>query len=106
MVGLEPRQHQLLLAVRGLPANLRPTIGTLAERLVVKHHTLTELLDRLEAVGLAQRQPDPEDKRVVLVSITPRGRAMLDRLSLAHRAELAKTAPALLEALKTVVGAL
>ncbi|NVB82587.1 MAG: MarR family transcriptional regulator [Kofleriaceae bacterium] len=106
MVGLEPRQHQLLLAVRGLPANLRPTIGTLAERLVVKHHTLTELLDRLEAVGLAQREPDPEDKRVVLVSITPRGRAMLDRLSLAHRAELAKTAPTLLEALKTVVGAL
>lgn len=105
MVGLEPRQHQLLLAVRGLPADLRPTVGTLADRLVVKHHTLVELLDRLEAVGLARREPDPNDKRVVLVSITQRGRQMLDRLSIAHRSELAKTAQTLLEAVKTVVGA-
>lgn len=105
MVGLEPRQHQLLLAVRGLPPDLRPTVGTLAERLVVKHHTLVELLDRLEAVGLARRDADPDDKRVVLVTITQRGRQMLERLSIAHRAELAKTSQTLLEAVKTVVGA-
>ncbi len=103
-VGLEPRQHQLLLAVRGLPDELRPTIGTLAERLVVKHHTLVEMIDRLEAIDLVRREADAHDKRVVLVRITQRGLAMLDRLSLSHRGELAKTAPALLEALKRLVG--
>jgi hypothetical protein len=30
-VGIEPQQHQLLLAVRGLPDNVKPTIGVLAE---------------------------------------------------------------------------
>jgi DNA-binding MarR family transcriptional regulator len=103
-VGLEPRQHQLLLAVRGLPRALRPTIGSLAERLFVKHHTAVELVDRLEALGLVERKPDPEDGRAVLVAITQRGRAMLDRLTTAHRAELGKTGPALVVALQTIVG--
>lgn len=103
-VGLEPRQHQLLLAVRGLPDELRPTIGTLAERLVVKHHTLVEMVDRLEAIDLVRREQDTHDKRVVLVRITARGSAMLDRLSLAHRDELVKTTPALVEALQKLVG--
>jgi DNA-binding MarR family transcriptional regulator len=103
-VGLEPRQHQLLLTVRGLPRGLRPTIGTLAERLVVKHHTAVELVDRLEAIGLVQREPDLQDGRAVLVAITARGRAMLDRLSASHRTELAKLGPSLVAALQTIVG--
>lgn len=102
-VGLEPRQHQLLLAIRGLPPGERPTIRTLADRLVLKHHTVVEMIDRLEAQELVKREADALDGRVVLVRILPRGRAMLDRLSIAHRDELAKTAPALLAALQTLV---
>lgn len=102
-VGLEPRQHQLLLTVRGLPADARPTIGTLAERLALKHHTVVELVDRLERLDLVQRDSDSDDRRIVLVTITARGRATLDRLTLAHRGELAKSAPALVEALQTIV---
>jgi DNA-binding MarR family transcriptional regulator len=102
-VGLEPRQHQLLLTIRGMRGEQRPTIGTLADRLVVKHHTVVELVDRLERIHLVERTPDPDDGRVVLVNITQRGRAMLERLTLAHRAELAKTAPALLEAIQTIM---
>jgi DNA-binding MarR family transcriptional regulator len=104
-VGLEPRQHQLLLAVRGLPPGTRPTIGTLADRLVLKHHTAVELIDRLERLGLVQRDADPTDGRVALVTITARGRGMLDRLSVAHRSELAKSGPALLVSLQTLMGA-
>jgi DNA-binding MarR family transcriptional regulator len=104
-VGLEPRQHQLLLALRGLPAGQRPTIGTLAERMILKHHTAVELVDRLERLELVKREADPDDGRVALVTITARGRGMLDRLSLSHRAELAKTGPALLESLQTLLGA-
>jgi DNA-binding MarR family transcriptional regulator len=103
-VGLEPRQHQLLLALRGLPPAQRPTIGTLADRLVLKHHTAVELVDRLERLGLVQRDADPNDGRVALLTITARGRGMLDRLSLTHRSELVKTGPALLESLQTLMG--
>lgn len=102
-VGLEPRQHQLLLAIRGLPPGERPTIRTLADRLVLKHHSVVEMLDRLENQEMVKREADPADGRVVLVRIMPRGRTMLDRLSIAHRDELAKTAPALLASLQTLV---
>lgn len=104
-VGLEPRQHQLLLALRGLPAGQRPTIGTLADRLILKHHTAVELVDRLERLGLVQRDADPSDGRVTLVSITARGQGLLERLSVAHRSELAKSGPALVESLQTLLGA-
>ena len=48
-VGLEPQQHQLLLAVKGMPAGVHATIGLLAERLQVQHHTAVELVDRMQA---------------------------------------------------------
>lgn len=101
--GLEPRQHQLLLAIRGLRPDQRPTVGTLAKQLIVKHHTVVELVDRLERLELVRRTADPQDGRVVLVKITKRGRAMLDRLTRAHRDELTKAAPALANALNTLV---
>ena len=41
--GIEPQQHQLLLAVRGLPDALKPTIGVLAERMQLQHHSTVEL---------------------------------------------------------------
>jgi DNA-binding MarR family transcriptional regulator len=102
-VGLEPVQHQLLLALRGLPSGARPTIGTLAERLVVRHHSVVELVDRLERAGMIRRDRDPDDRRTVLVSITRRGHAKLDRLSIDHRAELARTGPQLVTALRRVL---
>jgi DNA-binding MarR family transcriptional regulator len=104
-VGLEPRQHQLLLALRGLPPGQRPTIGTLADRLILKHHTAVELVDRLERLGLVRRDADPSDGRVALVSITARGQGLLERLSVSHRSELAKSGPALVESLQTLLGA-
>ena len=103
IVGMEPRQHQLLLAIRGLPPGERPTIRALADRLVLRHHTVVEMIDRLEAQEMVRRDADPADGRVVLVRILPRGRTMLDRLSIAHRDELAKTAPRLLASLQMLV---
>ena len=98
-IGLEPRQHQALLALRGLPEGTPPTVGALAERLILRHHTVVGLLHRLEQRGLVQRRRIDQDRRQVQVAITRRGRQTLRRLSLAHRDELAKSAPALLEAL-------
>ena len=102
--GLEPRQYQLMLAIKGLPAGVRPRIGELAERLQIQHHSAVELVNRLGTGGFVRRQRGGQDRREVLVSLTPKGEQTLRELALHHRAELRSSAPALLHALKRVVG--
>jgi len=98
--GLEPRQHQLMLALKGLPANSRPTIGELAERLQIQHHSAVELVNRLVAAGHIRRTRAGEDRREVLLSLTPKGERVLRQLSLHHRTELRAAGPALVTALR------
>jgi DNA-binding MarR family transcriptional regulator len=101
--GLEPRQHQLLLAIKGLPPNVRPRIAELAERLQIQHHSAVELVNRLEMGGLVRRERGKEDRREVLLQLTPRGERLLRDLSLYHRTELRSQGPALLDALERVM---
>ncbi|MCA9676370.1 MAG: winged helix-turn-helix transcriptional regulator [Kofleriaceae bacterium] len=101
--GLEPRQHQLLLSLSGLPADTPPTIGTVAEQLLIRHHSAVELVDRMEKKGLVRRVAADRDRRAVLVRITPRGRSLLRRLAVAHRDELRENGPALVAALERVL---
>lgn len=98
-LGLEPRQHQLLLALKGLPEGAEPTIGELARRLQVEHHSAVEMLDRLERRRLIARLRDEADKRRVLVRLTARGDSLLHDLVRTHRAELRAAGPALVAAL-------
>jgi DNA-binding MarR family transcriptional regulator len=97
--GIEPQQHQLLLALKGLPEQLRPTIKTLAERLCVQHHTAVALVDHLEHRLLVRRRPSPTDGREVLVEPTAAGERLLRRLSRLHRQQLRTVAPRLVRAL-------
>jgi DNA-binding MarR family transcriptional regulator len=101
--NLEPQHHQLLLAIKGLPTQLRPTIGTLAQRLCVEHHTAVALVDKLAAAQLVRRVPSDRDRREVLVEITGDGEGRLAELSQLHKAQLRTIAPALLEALHAVL---
>jgi DNA-binding MarR family transcriptional regulator len=101
--GIEPQQQQLLLALKGLPPDLRPTIGTLAERLQLRHNSTVELAQRSLESGLVQRRSSPHDAREVLLSITARGERLLQQLSIEHRAELRSAAPALVRALEAVL---
>ncbi|MGE5361319.1 MAG: MarR family winged helix-turn-helix transcriptional regulator [Bacteroidales bacterium] len=103
--GLEPRQHQLLLAIKGLPEDAEPTIGELARRLQVEHHSAVEMVDRLEERRLVARLRDERDRRRVLVGLTARGEALLRDLSLSHREELQAAAPALVSSLGSLLGA-
>ena len=103
--GIEPQQHQLLLAVGGLPAGLRPNIRTLAERLCVQHHTTVALVDKLEQRGLVLRERSAEDKREVLVRLTAEGAKLLRELSRQHRSRLQSAGPVLLDALGSILGA-
>lgn len=101
--GLEPQQHQALLAIKGLPPGRRPTVGVLAERLQLQHHTAVELSMRLRAKGLVQRKRGANDRREVLLALTSRGERVLRELSLPHRAELRSAGPTLLRALEAVI---
>jgi DNA-binding MarR family transcriptional regulator len=101
--GLEPQQHQLLLAIRGLPDEARPTIRELAERLQIQHHSAVELVNRLADHGAIRREHTGADRREVLLRLTPHGAALLRRLSLAHHIELEKTGPVLVKALTTAI---
>ena len=98
--GLEPRQHQLMLTLKGLPAGTRPRIGELAERMQIQHHSAVELVNRLAAGGYVRRHRGGEDRREVLLSMTPKGEKILRELSLHHKAELRMQGPALVAALE------
>lgn len=105
-IGIEPQQHQLLLAVQGLPAGVRATIGAVAERLCIKHHTAVALVDKLEALALIERQRSEEDRREVLLRLTGQGSQMLRRLSELHREQLRNVGPGMVSALTAILGAL
>jgi DNA-binding MarR family transcriptional regulator len=102
--GLEPRQHQLMLALKGLPTNVRPRIGELAERLQIQHHSAVELVNRLAAGGYVRRKRGT-DRREVLLSLSAKGEKVLRELSLHHRDELRMQGPALVSALKRAMQA-
>jgi DNA-binding MarR family transcriptional regulator len=101
--GLEPRQHQLLLAIKGLPEGVRPRVAELAERLQIQHHSTVELANRLAAGGYVRRRRGGEDRREVLLSLTPKGEKVLKELSLHHRAELRMQGLALIAALRRAI---
>jgi DNA-binding MarR family transcriptional regulator len=91
--GLTPAKHQLLLAIRGHPDPGGPTIGEIADYLVLRHHSAVGLIDRVVSDGLIKRNPDPDSKSVVRVTLTPAGHTKLDALAETHIQELAHLAP-------------
>jgi len=101
--GLEPRQHQLMLALKAFPKDVRPRIGELAKRLLIQHHSAVELVNRLAKGGYVRRDRADSDRREVLLSLTQKGERVLRQLSLHHRAELRTRGPALVAALKHAI---
>ncbi|MDQ1492721.1 MAG: hypothetical protein QOJ23_5235 [Actinomycetota bacterium] len=90
--GLTPAQHQLLLAIRGHPGSDAPTIGDVAESLLLRHHSAVELVDRAVAAGLVHRTRDSADHRIVRLHLTPLGAQRISELAAAHTEELARFA--------------
>jgi DNA-binding MarR family transcriptional regulator len=101
--GIEPQQHQLLLAVKGLPQGTRPTVTALSHRLCLKHHSTVELINRLEQRGAVVRHHSDQDRREVLIELTRSGEAILEKLSVLHWQEVQSLAPALSTALEAIV---
>ncbi|BCH09239.1 MarR family transcriptional regulator [Mesorhizobium sp. 131-3-5] len=93
--GLTPRQHQALLAIKGYPGGGPVTVGDLAERLRIRHHSAVELINRLSDAGLVVRDQDKDDHRRVLLRLTERADDCLAELSAAHLDELSRIEPML-----------
>ena len=101
--GLQPKQYQLMLAVKGASKHHAPTVGELAERLQIQNHSVVELVDRLEKRKYIERQRDQDDRRVVHLILTSAGEAVLRKLVASSLAELRAEAPDLLRALTRVL---
>ena len=102
--GIEARQYQFLLALKGLIQQERVTIGDLAERLQLRHHSVVGMINRLVARKLIERRRGDSDRRQVYIHLTTRGDGLLRKLALYHRGELVASAPALVSALQALMG--
>jgi DNA-binding MarR family transcriptional regulator len=87
-VGVTPQQHQAMLAILGQPGRSWAAIAEIADFLQLKHHTTVGLVDRCVAAGLVERNPDPEDRRQVRVTLTKKGEDLLRHLSTRNLREL------------------
>lgn len=100
--GIEPQQYQALLAIRGLAEGTRPKVGELAARLMIRHHSAVELLDRMVRRGVVARVHADTDQREVFIHLTTAGRRLLRELAIVHRTELERAVPELVRALHRV----
>ena len=99
--GLEPQQHQMLLAIKALADGDGPTVGRLAEHLFIRHHSAVGLIDRLEERSLVKRaRARNGDRRQVSVHVTSQGESILRRLTEVHRKELLSSDPGLVQSLR------
>ncbi|WP_395397507.1 helix-turn-helix domain-containing protein [Novosphingobium sp. BL-8A] len=101
--GLKPQQHQALLVIRAAPAETA-TVGHVAERLILKPHSATGLIDRLVALDLVVRGTSRHDRRQAVLELTPRAHAILEQLSATHREEIVRLRPLLMELLDRMGG--
>jgi len=102
--GIAAQQYQLMQVIGALPAGQSASISYLAERMILRHNSTVELVDRAERAGLVQRRDDEKDLRRSLVQLTDHGRVLLKKLVEQHIDELTKRAPALLSTLHNVTG--
>jgi DNA-binding MarR family transcriptional regulator len=101
--GMETAQYQLMLAIKGMPDGVRPRIRELASRMQIQHHSAVELVNRLESGGYVWRERAQDDRREVLLALTPKGDRVLRELALHHHDELRSAAPRLVAALRRLM---
>ena len=93
-IGLTPQQHQALLALRSASPDAA-TVGRLAQQLMLKPQSASGLADRLERLGLVQREPATGDRRRTLLGLTDKAHRHLATLSAVHRDQIRRLRPTL-----------
>jgi DNA-binding MarR family transcriptional regulator len=101
--GIEPQQYQMLLAIRGLSNQDEATIGRLAERMLLRHHSTVGMIDRLESQGFVRRTRSRTDLRRVRVSLLPRGKRVLEGIVRQRLGELRDRGHAFVAAIAAIL---
>lgn len=100
--GLPPQQHQALLAIAAHTGPERPSVGFIAEQLIVAPHTAAELVNRMMQAGLVKKASASDDRRRVELTLTSKAEVLLRELTKAHLDELQNLKPALIQALNSL----
>jgi DNA-binding MarR family transcriptional regulator len=103
--GIPAQQYQLMQVIAAMPEDQQASITYLAERMILRHNSTVELVDRAERAGLVRRENDPKDLRRSIVQLTPEGQKSLQRLVAEHLKELAPLCEPLIHALRELQGA-
>jgi DNA-binding MarR family transcriptional regulator len=103
-VGISAQQYQLLQVIAAVPSGQECSISYIAGRMVVRHHSAVELVDRAEKADLVRRVADESDHRRSLVEITPKGMEVVSQLVAKHLTEVETAGPELLWTLRKLVG--
>jgi DNA-binding MarR family transcriptional regulator len=103
--GIPAQQYQLMQVIAAIPERQQASITYLAERMILRHNSTVELVDRAERAGLVRRESDPKDMRRSLVLLTAQGHEILDRLVAEHLRELSPLCEHLIHALRDLQGA-
>lgn len=103
--GVATQQYQLMQVIAATPEGQQASITYLAERMILRHNSTVELVDRAERAGLVKREQDAKDMRRSLVQLTEKGKEVLHKLVEEHLNELAPRCEHLIQALKELQGA-
>lgn len=95
--GVTPQQHQLMLGIAGYTGRGTATVSELAEFLQERHNSVVGLVERAAQRGLVRKEHDTDDRRFVLVSLTPQGEQVLARLTELHKEEVKAAREALMK---------
>jgi DNA-binding MarR family transcriptional regulator len=102
--GISAQQYQLLQVVATIPDDRGCSISYIAERMLLRHNSAVELVDRAARSNLVKRVTDEADHRRSLVELTERGTRLLVTLAEAHLREIDEEGAELLQALQELVG--
>jgi DNA-binding MarR family transcriptional regulator len=104
-MGLHNQQYQMLQCVAGMPEDMAPTIANVAQRMLLKHNSTVELVDRTIEQGLLRRLGDAADHRRILLRVTTQGERILAALADFHTRELEQSGPELVSAFGEILSA-
>lgn len=100
--GIQAQQYQLLQVIAAAPSGQPASVSYLADRMVLRHNSTVELVDRAERAGLVRRHTDERDLRRSIIKLTPSGEQVLRMLVAEHVQELDRLGERIVHSLRAV----